>query len=139
MKSLVQQLTAPYVEIQRDHFQYLHTHAELSFQEYQTGAYIKEKLQMYGVTLDDAYGDTTSVVGMLSGNMPGPTIAFRADIDALPIQEESGVPYASCTPGVMHDCGHDSHAATLLTLAQILSEHKEHIKGNVKFIFQAAE
>ena len=139
MKSLVQQLTAPYVEIQRDHFQYLHTHAELSFQEYQTSAYIKEKLQMYGVTLDDSYGDTTSVVGMLSGNMPGPTIAFRADIDALPIQEESGVPYASCTPGVMHACGHDSHAATLLTLAQILSEHKEHIKGNVKFIFQAAE
>lgn len=139
MKTQVQALTAPYQERLINHFRHLHTNAELSFQEYQTSAYIKAQLQGAGLTIDDSFGDTTSVVAVLTGEQPGPTIAFRADIDALPIQEESGLPYASCTPGVMHACGHDSHTAVMLTLARLLSEQKALLQGTVKFIFQAAE
>lgn len=139
MKTQVKQLCAKYQEILIAHFRYLHEHAELSFQEYQTSAYIKENLKKIGVIIDTSFVDTTSVVGNLCTNKPGPTIAFRADMDALPIQEESGLPYASCTPGVMHACGHDSHVAVLLTLAQVLSEQSDLLEGTVKFIFQAAE
>lgn len=78
-------------------------------------------------------------MGILKGREAGPCIAFRADIDALPVEENNDLPYKSKTPGIMHACGHDTHAACLLVLAQILSEHPELVKGTVKFIFQAAE
>lgn len=139
METLVKELAKPYTESMAEHFRYLHEHAELSFQEYQTSAYIKTALQEFGIKIDTSFVDTTSVVGVLEGAAPGPTIAFRADMDALPIQEESNLPYASCTPGVMHACGHDSHVAVMLTLAQLLSERKDLIRGRVKFIFQSAE
>ena len=139
MKTTVQTLTTPYQEVQLNHFHHLHQHPELPFAEYETSAYIKKALQSFGIPVDESFVDTTSVVAVLEGAEAGPTIAFRADMDALPIQEETDLPYASVNPGVMHACGHDSHAATLLTLAQLLSEHKELVKGRVKFIFQAAE
>ena len=79
------------------------------------------------------------VVGILKGANPGPTIALRADMDALPIQEENEIPYKSKVPNVMHACGHDAHTATLLGVAKILSKYRDAINGTVKFIFQLAE
>ena len=80
-----------------------------------------------------------AVVGLLNGPKNGPMLALRADMDALPIQEASGLPYESCKAGVMHACGHDGHTATLLGAAQVLSELRGHLPGPVKFIFQPAE
>ncbi len=91
-----------------------------------------------GIALQDGITGT-STVGILKGREAGPCIAFRADIDALPVEENNDLPYKSKTPGIMHACGHDTHAACLLVLARILSEHPELVKGTVKFIFQAAE
>lgn len=138
MKTFVQNLAAAYEAIQIEYFQHLHAHPELSFAEYETSAYIKERLTAMEIGLLDGISGT-SVVGILHGDVPGPTIAFRADIDALPIQEETGLSYQSVNNGVMHACGHDGHTATLLTLAKVLSEHRELVKGSVKFIFQSAE
>lgn len=138
MKELVKNLTAPYASLQLDHFHYLHSHPELSFQEYETSAYIKKQLADLGIPICDGIRGT-SVVGILDSGVPGPTIAFRADIDALPVQEETDLEYKSQVPGVMHACGHDSHTATLLTFAKLLKEHMELMKGRVKFVFQCAE
>ena len=91
-----------------------------------------------GIALQDGITGT-STVGILKGREAGPCIAFRADIDALPVEENNDLPYKSKTPGIMHACGHDTHAACLLVLARILSEHPDLVKGTVKFIFQAAE
>ena len=85
------------------------------------------------------WDDFTGAVGLLRGSKPGPTIGLRADIDALPIQQESDVPYKSCKPGVMHACAHDAHTAVLLATAKLLAAEKDSLAGNVKFIFQPAE
>lgn len=138
MKEFVKNIVKDYKDLQIGHFHYLHAHPELSFQEYETNAYIKKTLAEAGVPLQRGIRGT-SVVGVLKGDAPGPTIAFRADIDALPVQEETGLEYQSTTPGVMHACGHDAHNATLLTFARLLSEHRELVRGTVKFIFQCAE
>lgn len=138
MKEQVKAITAAYKDTQLAHFHHLHSHPELSFEEYETSAYIKEQLTKAGVTLADGIHGT-SVVGILEGTEPGPTVAFRADIDALPVTEESDLEYKSVVPGKMHACGHDSHTATLITFAKLLSEHRELIKGKVKFLFQCAE
>lgn len=138
MKTFVQNLAAAYEAIQIEYFQHLHAHPELSFAEYETSAYIKERLTAMEIGLLDGISGT-SVVGILHGDIPGPTIAFRADMDALPIQEVTGLAWQSVNDGVMHACGHDGHTATLLTLAKVLSEHRELVKGSVKFIFQSAE
>lgn len=138
MRELVKKLANDYRGLQLEHFHHLHAHPELSFEEYETSAYIKERLTGLGIRLQEGIRGT-SVAGILEGDVPGPVIAFRADIDALPIQEETDLPYRSVVPGVMHACGHDSHAATLLAFAQLLAEHRELVKGKVKFIFQCAE
>lgn len=138
MKELVKNLAADYASLQLEHFHHLHSHPELSFEEYETSAYIKNTLTGLGIGLQEGIHQT-SVVGILDSGKPGPTIAFRADIDALPIQEETSLEYKSLTPGVMHACGHDSHTATLLTFAKLLADHPELVKGRVKFIFQCAE
>ena len=138
MKAFVQKLASEYEATQLAYFQHLHAHPEVSFAEYETSAYIKDALRGMGIRLMDGVSGT-SVVGILEGKMPGPVIAFRADMDALPIQEETGLPYQSVCAGVMHACGHDAHTATLLTLAKVLAEHRELVKGTVKFIFQSAE
>lgn len=116
---------------------HLHENPELSFVEYNTAAYIREQLKGMGITQIQEIG--TSTVAVLEGKEPGPCIAFRADIDALPVQEENDLSYCSKIPGVMHACGHDTHTACLLCMADILAEHPELVKGKVKFIFQAAE
>ena len=138
MKELIKQLAAEQSEAIREYRHYLHMHPELSFQETGSQAYIKEKLTEFGIEI--AEGITgTSTVGIIRGEQPGKTIAFRADFDALPVTECNDLPYKSTVPGVMHACGHDTHAATLLAFGKVLSEHPELVKGTVKLIFQRAE
>lgn len=116
----------------------LHRHPELSFKEFWTTEYLTKELAAMGIEIVD-WGGETGVVGLLHGPRPGKCVALRADIDALPIEEKSGVPFTSENQGVMHACGHDSHMAALLGAARLLTEHKNDLKGTVKFIFQPAE
>jgi len=118
---------------------HLHQNPELSGQERQTGAFVAERLRALGV--DDIQTSVAGhgVTGILRGTGDAPLIALRADMDALPIAEDSGLPYASQCPGVMHACGHDGHTATLLGTAAVLAEMREHLPGPVKLIFQPAE
>ena len=138
MKQFVKDLVHSYEEPLKEIRHHLHENPELSFEEYRTAEYIRKALGSMGIALQDGITGT-STVGILKGREAGPCIAFRADIDALPVEENNDLPYKSKTPGIMHACGHDTHAACLLVLARILSEHPELVKGTVKFIFQAAE
>ena len=120
------------------HLRWLHQHPELSFQEYETTAYIKEKLVSWGISLEESPVET-GVIALLKGREEGPCIALRADIDGLPVREESTNAFPSLQEGNMHACGHDTHTASLLGAAQILAALREEIRGSVKFIFQPAE
>lgn len=116
----------------------LHAAPELSFQEFRTTDFLLEHLRAIpGLELQRP--TKTGVVAVLRGAYPGPAIALRADIDALPITEETGLPFASKTPGVMHACGHDGHAAMQLAAAQILAGQREQLHGEVRILFQHAE
>lgn len=130
----VQNLEDEIVATRRD----IHKHPELSFKEFRTAKLVSERLQSLGIEVREQVGKT-GVVGTLCGGKEGPTVALRADMDALPMQETSDVPYASINEGVMHACGHDGHTAMLLGAAKVLSDKREQIAGNVKFIFQPAE
>jgi amidohydrolase len=119
---------------------HLHQHPELSCQETQTAAYIADHLR--GLGLDPqvgAFDSPTSVVATIEGAADGPTLAWRADTDALPIVEATGAPYASRNPGVMHACGHDVHTAIGLGVAASLVRERASLGGRVKMIFQPAE
>jgi amidohydrolase len=122
------------VEIRR-HF---HRHPELSFQEHQTSATIRELLDRWDVEYDFPFVET-GIVARIQGNTQGPRIALRSDMDALPIQEHTGLPYASQNPGVMHACGHDLHMASLLGAIRILNQLKPFIEGEILFLFQPGE
>ena len=115
-----------------------HRHPELAFQERRTAGIVAEELHQLGLEVQTGIGKT-GVVGILEGAADGPTILYRADMDALPIQEENSVDYASQTAGKMHACGHDGHTAIGLGIAKILSKHREELGGRVKFVFQPAE
>ena len=115
---------------------HLHRHPEVSFSEHETSAWVAETLEGFGLAVERP--TETSVVARLRGSTPGPTVALRADIDALPIQEESGVEFASERPGAMHACGHDGHTAMLLGAASQLVA-RDLPAGEVRFIFQHAE
>ena len=115
-----------------------HMHPELGFGEHRTAKIIADKLKSYGIDVKKGIG-RTGVLGDLQGNGSGKTIALRADMDALPIQEISDVSYKSENEGIMHACGHDGHIAMLLGAAKILSQNKDRFKGNIRFIFQPAE
>jgi amidohydrolase len=125
---------------------YFHEHPELSNREIKTGAKIAEFLKSLGMEVQYPVAKT-GVVGLLKGGKPGPVVALRADIDALPITERNSLPFASkeksnfngIETGVMHACGHDGHMSILMTVAEILSKNKSELKGSVKFIFQPAE
>lgn len=138
LKEFVESLTKQQEDNIRQTFQHLHQNPELSFAEYNTAQYIRTKLKDMGIELMKGISGT-STVGILKGTQPGPTIGFRADIDALPVQEENNLPYKSNVDNVMHACGHDSHTATLLSFAAIMANHPQLVKGTIKFIFQAAE
>jgi len=116
----------------------IHKHPELSFQEFRTSKLVAKQLKSFGIKVIENVGKT-GVVGILEGSSTGKTIAMRADMDALPIQETSNVSYKSINKGVMHACGHDAHTAMLLGAAKVLSKNKKKIKGTIKFIFQPAE
>ncbi|KRB01146.1 N-acyl-L-amino acid amidohydrolase [Devosia sp. Root685] len=117
---------------------HLHANPELSFQEHETAAFIVERLQEIG-GIEILRPSGTSVVGRLKGNRPGPTIAIRADFDALPIEEATGAAYASQRPGVMHACGHDGHTAMLLGTATVLSQLREDFAGEIRLLFENGE
>jgi amidohydrolase len=115
-----------------------HRHPELSFEERRTSEIIAERLQAAKLEVRTGLA-RTGVVGVLHGDRPGRTIAWRADIDALPLTELLDAPFSSGTPGVMHACGHDGHTAIALSLAEILSARRADLPGTAVFIFQPAE
>lgn len=124
----------------------IHQHPELGNQETRTAALIAEHLKSLGMDVQTNVG-TTGVIAVLKGGQPGPVVALRADMDALPVKETTGLPYASTVQQsylgkeqyVMHACGHDAHVAILMATAEALAEVKDSLPGSVKFIFQPAE
>lgn len=114
-----------------------HEHPELGMEEVRTSGIVADLLNQWGIELHSGIGKT-GVVGVLEGHAPGRTIGLRADMDALPIDEKTNLPFASKTPGVMHACGHDAHTAMLLGAARYLAETRA-FKGTAVFIFQPAE
>lgn len=115
-----------------------HSHPELGFHEVRTAGIVARELTALGLEVHPGVGGT-GVVALLEGSKPGPVVLVRADMDALPIHEETGASYASQNPGVMHACGHDGHTAVLLTVAKMLNEHRGDLAGTIKFMFQPAE
>lgn len=120
------------------HRRYLHQHPEVSCQEENTARYVSEQLSLLGIEHTTKIGGH-GVIGIIKGAFDGPTLMIRADMDALPIEEETDLPYRSQNPKVMHACGHDVHTANLLTIAKILNQHQSKMHGNVKLVFQPAE
>ena len=125
---------------------HLHQNPELSNREVETAKYIAERLRSFGLEPQTGIAKT-GVVAILKGSRPGPVVALRADMDGLPVREETSVPFASKatgeyegnTVGVMHACGHDTHVAILLATARVLTQMRDRLPGTVKFIFQPAE
>lgn len=134
LQALVKKIAPGIVELRRD----IHAHPECSYQEKRTSSLVAEHLEALGLEVQTGVAKT-GVVGLLRGGKGGRTVALRADMDALKIQEQSGLPYASKIKGRMHACGHDGHTAILLGTANLLSELGSGFRGNVKFIFQPAE
>lgn len=130
----LQEVYPELVKFRRD----LHMYPELSFHEVETPKKVADFLTNLGLEVKTGVGGS-GVVGLLRGGKPGKTVALRADFDALPIQDEKEVDYKSRVPGVMHACGHDIHTAGLLGVAQVLSEVRDQLEGNVVFIHQFAE
>ena len=122
------------IEIRR----WFHAHPEIGEKEFETSAKIKEELTKYGIEWRPC-GLETGVLATVVGGKPGKTILLRADMDALPVPEETGCPFASQNPGTSHACGHDCHTASLLTAARLIHDHREELCGTVKFAFQPAE
>ncbi|TMH52187.1 MAG: amidohydrolase [Betaproteobacteria bacterium] len=116
----------------------IHEHPELAFEEHETARRVQEFLSRLRIGFRSGIGGT-GIVAMLEGAAPGPTIAIRADMDALPMSEPAGLAFTSKLPGKMHACGHDAHTAIALGVAAVLSEQREHLSGSVMFIFQPAE
>ncbi|NIW47969.1 MAG: amidohydrolase [candidate division Zixibacteria bacterium] len=125
----------PYTQKHRRDF---HMHPEIGFQEVRTAGIVAKELKELGIEVTTGIAKT-GVVGIIEGKQPGPVVLLRFDMDALPVTEETGVEYASKTPGVMHACGHDGHTAIGLTVAQILHKYQDQIDGTVKLVFQPAE
>lgn len=121
------------IDLRRD----IHRHPEPSFEEVRTSGIVAEELIKMGISVTRI--GKTGIFGILEGETPGKVIALRADMDALSVTEETGLPYSSEVNGFMHACGHDAHTAMLLGAAKILSENRNELKGTVKFIFQPAE
>lgn len=117
---------------------YLHMHPEVSYKEHETVEYICNFYDEFDIPYEKNIGGN-GIVARIEGGLPGKTVALRADFDALPIQEETGVAYQSTVPNVSHACGHDGHTATLLVLAKTLFQHREQLAGNYVMIHQHAE
>lgn len=117
----------------------LHRHPELPYQERETTRFLKEQLTAWGIRVEELPGLKTGVSAVIEGTHPGPMLILREDIDALPIQENTGLDFASQVPGVCHACGHDVHTAALLYAARALHAMRDELHGSVKLIFQCAE
>lgn len=128
------EITPELIEIRH----YLHAHPERSFKEFKTSAYIEQLLRAHDIEILNNPLES-GVVGLIRGEQPGPRIALRADIDGLPIQEDTGLPFSSVNDGVMHGCGHDLHMSYLLGAAFWLAKHRKQIKGSIKLLFQPSE
>ncbi len=134
IQGLARQYHEEFIEVRR----HLHAHPELSYQEYETSAFIQQKLTEWGIAFKTMA--QTGVVGIINGiNPTSKVVALRGDMDALPILEENDVPYKSVNEGIMHACGHDVHTTCLLGAAKILNETKNDWQGTVKLIFQPGE
>ncbi|MGI6358484.1 MAG: M20 metallopeptidase family protein [Bacillota bacterium] len=129
------QSVAPHVKAIRHQ---IHANPELGMQEVKTSALIQQELTRIGIPFRAPVANT-GVVGLITGGKPGPCVALRADMDALPIQETTGLPWQSTVPGVSHACGHDTHTSMLLGAAEVLWNLREEIAGSVKLLFQPAE
>jgi len=135
VKALADQYFEEVVSIRR----HMHMNPELSFEEFETSKFITSKLDALGISYQSGYVKTGIVATIEGGSTDGPTVALRADMDALPINETKGKDYCSTVEGVMHACGHDAHTASMLGAAKILSELKDSWKGQVKLFFQPGE
>jgi amidohydrolase len=118
---------------------HLHKYPELSNHENNTASYLSSVLNDFGITHQMEIAGENGVIGIIEGSFEGPTIALRADMDALPIKEETGLPFASVNPNIMHACGHDFHMAAVLATGILLNKHKNLLGGKIKLIFQPAE
>lgn len=134
LKANVKEIT-PQVITWRRHF---HSYPEVSGQEAETSKYIQQELTKLGIPFETGFFQN-AVLGTIQGSKPGKTVALRADMDALPVTEQTGLPFASKHAGVMHACGHDSHMAILLGAAAVLQKMKDQLHGTVKLVFQPAE
>jgi amidohydrolase len=134
LRDEVQSLAADAIALRRE----LHMHPELGFHEFNTSRIVAERLRALGLEVQTGIAGT-GVIGLLRGARPGRCVLLRADMDALPIEEQNDVPYRSRVAGVMHACGHDGHTAGLLTVARLLAERRDQLAGIVKFCFQPCE
>lgn len=132
-KRRAQELSDEFIDIRRE----LHRIPELSGEEYETQKFILDYLEKLGI--EHSHSADTGVYAILRTGRPGRTVALRADMDALAVEEQTGLPFASIYPGKMHACGHDVHMTFLLGAARILSEHKDLLYGNIVFLFQPSE
>lgn len=133
IKKEVAELQDELIALRRD----FHRHPELGLHEIRTSQIVETYLKDLGLSVRRC--TETGVIGVLKGDQPGKTVLLRCDIDALPVTEETGLPFASENPGVMHACGHDGHTALHLITAKLLSRHKDTLKGTVVFLFQTNE
>lgn len=117
---------------------HLHRHPELSYKEQETADFVAGKLEAFGIEVRRDLGGH-GLIGTVRGALPGRTVALRADMDALPIEEEGGADYASTRSGVMHACGHDGHTAALLGVARYFAQRRATLRGEVRLLFQASE
>jgi amidohydrolase len=134
IRQIVERIEPHLIAIRRD----IHAHPELAFEEVRTSALIAAELERLGIPCQRGVGET-GVVAMIEGGRPGPVLAIRADMDALPMQEKTGLPFASQIEGKMHACGHDIHSTTLLGVAAVLKHIAPTLAGGVKLLFQPAE
>ena len=134
IRQIVDRLEPHLIAIRRD----IHAHPELAFEEVRTSGVIAAELDRLGIPHTRGIGKT-GIVGLIEGGRPGPVLAIRADMDALPMQEKTGLPWASSIEGKMHACGHDIHSTTLLGAAAVLKQVAPTLAGTVKLIFQPAE
>src|SRR5690606_29653198 len=139
LKDKVRELAKEYKQQVIDYRRHLHANPELSFKEFETSAFVEEKLRGFGITQIEKKAGTGWVVLIEGKNPSKKVIALRGDMDALPIQEANDVPYKSKNDGVMHACGHDVHTASLLGAARILNELRNEFEGTVKLLFQPGE
>ncbi len=133
IRTRVKELESELIALRRD----FHMYPELGMEEHRTAGIVEAYLNDLGLEVSRVCG--TGVIGLLRGGQPGKTLMLRADMDALPIEEATGLEFKSKTPGVMHACGHDGHTSMMMIAAKILSEQKEVLKGDIKFVFQPNE